>query len=127
MLCKDMDVTCVICLDDMTTASKRVEFDGCNHSVHSSCFFAYTKKHLETHNRLLCPVCRTVVLEFERHTQPHHYLYVTNQASEDATISEEGTQCWKIIPKLGFFILLCGATVWGVNGLLGLAFTARTG
>lgn len=58
-----MDV-CAICLEDMETG-KTTSFEGCDHVVHSKCFFDYANTVLNTnasHRTVSCPICRNAII-----------------------------------------------------------------
>jgi hypothetical protein len=54
--------TCTICLEDFTKDDKTVSLDGCNHEVHSHCFFEYANYEVKHHKSVGCPNCRHVVI-----------------------------------------------------------------
>ena len=58
-----MSEQCVFCLDDMNDESSTVMLDGCNHVVHTSCFLEYVKYNINKHRKIMCPICRHVVVD----------------------------------------------------------------
>lgn len=74
-----MNTTCVICLEDFCEDEKKskvTEFEGCDHVVHSKCFFEYANHKLTTTSTVGCPVCRHVVLNFTRLEASPPYIIV---------------------------------------------------
>jgi hypothetical protein len=89
---------CVICLDQIDSENdKTVTLDGCAHIVHSSCFFTYINKHLESYNSVSCPICRHVLIKIDR--EPQHQVFVI----EDPDASSS--------PKCNLFVRVCVATI----------------
>lgn len=57
--------TCVICLDEFKNDDKKVCLEGCDHIVHSKCFFSYANYTLRTSSTVLCPICRHMVINID--------------------------------------------------------------
>lgn len=61
------NATCVICLQDFTNEDKKVCMDGCDHIIHSKCFFEYVNYKLQKlQDQVACPICRNVVINIAR-------------------------------------------------------------
>jgi hypothetical protein len=58
-----MSEQCVFCLDDMNDESLTIMLDGCNHVVHTSCFLDYVKYNINKQHKIMCPICRHVVVD----------------------------------------------------------------
>ena len=70
--------TCTICLEDFTKDDKTVNLDGCNHEVHSHCFFEYANYEIKHHKSVGCPNCRHIVINIpEPVTEPVQPLPLT--------------------------------------------------
>lgn len=62
---------CVFCIEDFKSSDKTVDFVGCNHKVHSHCFFDYVNYRLSMNQPVSCPVCRKVIINI--HCSPLPY------------------------------------------------------
>lgn len=70
------NTTCVICLEELrgkSPSSKTVQFDGCNHIMHSKCFFDHANYILKDSLQVLCPICRHVVINVRNNSAPSSF------------------------------------------------------
>jgi len=58
-----MSEQCVFCLDDMNDENSTIVLDGCNHVVHTSCFLDYVKYNINKQHKIMCPICRHIVVD----------------------------------------------------------------
>jgi hypothetical protein len=52
-------------LDEFKNDDKKVCLEGCDHVVHSKCFFSYANYTLRTSTSVLCPICRHMVIKID--------------------------------------------------------------
>jgi hypothetical protein len=74
---------CVFCLDDMNDESLTIMLDGCNHVVHTSCFLSYVKYNISKQHKIMCPVCRHIVVDMPMVVIPQ---VVPEQPAEPTTV-----------------------------------------
>lgn len=106
-----MAATCVICLEDLTAEDKTVHIDGCDHIVHSACFFAYAKYKLRGNDKVTCPMCRHIVIDIP--PAPANQPSVEYRIVEDENTRQDLEQERK---RLKSVVTLC-VVVFGLNAL----------
>ena len=88
------DEICVICLDAIEKGlDNTISFSGCEHRIHSDCFFKYIQYTLKEKKQILCPTCRNVIININSdivYQNDIHHAF--NDASQNITIRQSDNE-----------------------------------